>query len=151
MLSRAALKRMWFASIAHCFDAQNLPGSTPGHFVSSGPFSRLFRSNSVDLIFDARCTERGAASVPLGRLHLETDAPWCSIKRTHAGHKHTRPMGWDEVKKERWQPSSLVKDRCEPAHILQVAQVLAHTLGVDEAALAAQAYANSARVFRLQQ
>ena len=69
MLSRAALKRMWFASIAHCFDAQNLPGSTPGHFVSSGPFSRLFRSNSVDLIFDARCTERGAASVPLGALN----------------------------------------------------------------------------------
>ena len=44
------------------------------------------------------CSLRSAANlatavrVPPSRLHLETDAPWCSIKRTHAGHAHVRPL-----------------------------------------------------------
>ena len=68
--------------------------------------------------------------VPLHALHLETDAPWCSIKRTHAGHSHVRPLysatsgaPWAEEKKERWRVDALVKDRCEPCHIVHVLQV----------------------------
>ena len=90
-----------------------------------------------------------AAAVPLGRLHLETDAPWCGVKRTHAGYSHVRPNpAWPEAKKEsKWAPGHVVKDRCEPAHIAHVLQVLAAARGDDEAAVAAAATASSERVF----
>jgi TatD DNase family protein len=93
-----------------------------------------------------------AAKVPLDRLHLETDAPWCGIKRTHAGAEHVRPSAWEEVKKEKWEEGCRVKDRNEPAQIEQVLQVLAAARGggeEEEAAVAAAALANSIRLFRL--
>ena len=88
-----------------------------------------------------------AARVPLDRLHLETDAPWCGIKRSHSGFAHAQPVAWPEAKKEKWAAGSLVKDRCEPCHISQVAQVVAAVRGADATAVAAQAYANSRCVF----
>ena len=90
-----------------------------------------------------------AAQVPLGALHLETDAPWCGIKRTHAGHAHvTRPVEWPEAKKpEKWAEGHVVKDRCEPCHIGHVLQVVAAAMGVDEAEVAEAATRNSERRF----
>lgn len=88
-----------------------------------------------------------AARLPLDRLHLETDAPWCGIKKTHSSFKHVQPAPWGEVKKEKWVEGSCVKDRCEPGHITQVAQVIAALKQVDPAVVAEQAYENSLRVF----
>jgi len=90
-----------------------------------------------------------AAQVPLGALHLETDAPWCGVKRTHAGHAHvTRPVTWPEAKKpERWADGHVVKDRCEPCHLGHVLQVVAAAMGVDEAEVATAATSNSERRF----
>ena len=109
-----------------------------------------------------------AAKVPLSALHLETDAPWCAIKRTHAGHAHTRPLldpatgaPYLEVKKEKWQSGAVVKDRCEPCHIVHVLEVVsgarraaAGSAGKDERAaaeeeerVAAAAHANSVQMF----
>jgi TatD DNase family protein len=109
---------------------------------------------------------RVAAQVPLDRLHLETDAPWCSVKRTHAGFPHVRPLilpisgdgGKEvkEVKKEKWETNACVKDRCEPCHIHHVLQVLSgikfegsgsSPAADEELRLAEAAYANSMRVF----
>ena len=101
-----------------------------------------------------------AARVPLGALHLETDAPWCSIKRTHAGYEHVRPLvpssalasggeTYPEVKKEKWVAGATVKDRCEPCHIVHVLQVISgeRKAEADEATIAAAAYENSLRMF----
>ena len=101
-----------------------------------------------------------AARVPLKALHLETDAPWCAIKRTHAGHSHVRPLidaataePYEEVKKEKWTAGACVKDRCEPCHIVHVLQVVngarsAHgEADTEEERVAAAAYANSMRLF----
>merc|ERR1740139_136456 len=89
-----------------------------------------------------------AAQVPLCALHLETDAPWCSVKRTHAGHAHTRPVAWPEAKKAaRWEEGHVVKDRCEPCHLVHVLQVVAAVRGEDEAVVAAAATHNSVRRF----
>jgi TatD DNase family protein len=66
--------------------------------------------------------------IPLNRMHLETDSPWCSIKRTHASFRFTKDAD-SNVKKEKYHPEEgstvLVNGRCEPRNILQVAQVIA--------------------------
>jgi len=85
--------------------------------------------------------------LPRGRLLLETDAPWCSIKGTHAGHGFVRSR-WEEVKKpEKWEEGLCVKDRCEPCHLRQVLEVVAGCRGEDPLELAAEVLANTERVF----
>ncbi len=54
-----------------------------------------------------------------------------------------------QVKKERWAEGCVVKDRAEPCHVSRVLRVVAASRGADEADVGAQAFANSARLFRL--
>ena len=88
--------------------------------------------------------------IPLSALHLETDAPWCSVKRTHAGFKYTRPLPFDVAKKaSAWVEGTCVKDRCEPSHITQVLQILAAVRGESEEEICEASARNSERVFHL--
>eukprot|EP00741_Cyanophora_paradoxa_P022682 tig00021493_g21905.t1 len=84
--------------------------------------------------------------IPPERLILETDAPWCDIRPTHAGYKHVLTQ-WPSVKKEKFERGKTVKNRTEPCHIRQVAEVVAGVRGEEPAALAAAAYENSMRLF----
>ena len=54
-----------------------------------------------------------------------THRPRCTVKRTHAGHGYTRPLAWPEAKKAaKWEDGHVVKDRCEPCHLVHVLQVI---------------------------
>eukprot|EP00931_Biecheleriopsis_adriatica_P100729 TRINITY_DN75982_c0_g1_i1.p1 TRINITY_DN75982_c0_g1~~TRINITY_DN75982_c0_g1_i1.p1 ORF type:complete len:407 (+),score=86.53 TRINITY_DN75982_c0_g1_i1:179-1222(+) len=69
--------------------------------------------------------------LPEERILLETDAPWCGIKASHAGHGFVKST-WDEVKKpEKWEEGRCVKDRCEPCQLRQVLEVVAGCRGTD--------------------
>eukprot|EP00116_Pleurobrachia_bachei_P000176 sb/3460438/ len=76
------------------------------------------------------------ASIPTDRLMIETDAPWCGIRNTHAGSKHLPPSSWESKKKEKWMEGCIVKDRCEPCQITQVLDVVAAVRGEDPFELA---------------
>ncbi|KAJ2845119.1 hypothetical protein IWW36_004920, partial [Coemansia brasiliensis] len=66
-------------------------------------------------------------SIPVDRLMIETDCPYCDVRRTHAGYRLLEQAsiagGWtapDSKKKERWASDSTVKGRNEPCMIRQV-------------------------------
>ena len=66
--------------------------------------------------------------IPLARLQIETDGPWCEMRASHASSKYMEgapQIGSKAVKKEKFQTGSMVKGRNEPATIVHVAHVVA--------------------------
>ncbi|KAI9759976.1 MAG: hypothetical protein M1835_000267, partial [Candelina submexicana] len=70
--------------------------------------------------------------IPLGRMMLETDGPWCEMRPSHASATHLTdaPALPKAVKKERWVEGCMVKGRNEPCAIGRVAHVVAAVKGV---------------------
>ncbi|EDO48973.1 predicted protein, partial [Nematostella vectensis] len=85
-------------------------------------------------------------TIPSDRLLIETDAPWCEIRPTHAGFKYIQTK-FDCKKKERWEKGFCVKSRNEPAHIVQVLEVVAASRGENIQELADTIYANTDKLF----
>jgi TatD DNase family protein len=98
--------------------------------------------------------------VPLDRLLLETDAPWCEIRPTHASHQFlgkALPAGivprWpDTCRAEAFVEGAMVKSRNEPCGMVRVFEVM-YALRRDEVKspeeLAEIVWANTCRLFRV--
>jgi len=89
--------------------------------------------------------------LPLEKLQIETDGPWCEIRPSHAGHKFLSDMPPQPkaVKKEKWVEGCMVKGRNEPAAIIQVAHVIAKVKGITVEDVCEAAWNNSIRMFGL--
>lgn len=98
--------------------------------------------------------------IPLSRLMLETDAPWCDPRSTHASHSHTQSFKQTNpdlhslyqpasVKKEKWKPDAMVKGRNEPCVIGLVAATVASVKGVPIEQVAQAAMYNTRWLFHL--
>ncbi|KAL5367900.1 hypothetical protein CPHLJ_6g250 [Cryptosporidium parvum] len=63
-------------------------------------------------------------NIPLDKLHIETDSPWCDIKPTHSSY-HLIETHFPQVNKpSKWEEDKLIKGRNEPIKIIQVAEIL---------------------------
>lgn len=51
--------------------------------------------------------------IPIERLMIETDSPYCEIRSTHAGNNFVKSV-WPSKKKEKYDQESIVKGRNEP-------------------------------------
>ncbi|KAL3628136.1 hypothetical protein CASFOL_027182 [Castilleja foliolosa] len=67
--------------------------------------------------------------IPLERLMIETDSPYCEIKNTHAGISFVKSL-WPSKKKEKYDSESIVKGRNEPCLVRQVLEVVAGCKGI---------------------
>lgn len=114
----------------------------------------------VDLGFDIGIngcslkTEENLAvvkEVPLDRLQIETDGPWCEIRPSHASSQYLKdaPAIPKAVKKEKWQRGLMVKGRNEPTTISLVAHVIARVKGITVEEVCDAAWKNSTTMFGL--
>ncbi|KAG2435241.1 hypothetical protein HXX76_007319 [Chlamydomonas incerta] len=100
-------------------------------------------------------TEENLAVVgglPLERIMLETDCPWCEIRPTHAGRKHVSAEALAGVggakDRKKFAAGCQVKSRNEPANIRQVLEVVAGAKGrADLEAVADVIFGNTERMF----
>jgi len=64
-------------------------------------------------------------AIPVEKLMIETDAPWCDIRKTHASFGMVASH-WPQVgKPDKWKPDACVKGRNEPCMLRQVLEVVA--------------------------
>ncbi|KAL1822563.1 hypothetical protein DCAR_0310382 [Daucus carota subsp. sativus] len=85
--------------------------------------------------------------IPIERMMIETDSPYCEIKNTHAGISYVRSL-WPSKKKEKYDEQCLVKGRNEPCLVRQVLEVVAGCKGIaNQDELSTTLYHNTCRVF----
>uniref|UniRef100_A0A803QN40 Uncharacterized protein n=1 Tax=Cannabis sativa TaxID=3483 RepID=A0A803QN40_CANSA len=85
--------------------------------------------------------------IPIEKLMIETDSPYCDIRSTHAGNTFVKSV-WPSKKKEKYDGESLVKGRNEPCLVRQVLEVVAGCKGIsDIEQLSRTIYHNTCRVF----
>ncbi|CAG7818948.1 unnamed protein product, partial [Allacma fusca] len=83
--------------------------------------------------------------IPNDKLLLETDAPWCGMRPSHAGSKYIQTKF--EAAKKTWSETTMYKQRNEPQTILNILEVVAGLKSMDAGALGAQVYENSVNLF----
>ncbi|ORY88049.1 tatD related DNase [Leucosporidium creatinivorum] len=98
--------------------------------------------------------------LPLDKIMIESDCPWCEIRPSHASHPHLSTITSSithshleplyippSVKKERWTSGKGVKGRNEPCSTGQVAWVVSQLKGVSVEEVAEQTYRNTCELF----
>ncbi len=87
--------------------------------------------------------------IPLDRMMIETDAPYCEVRNTHASIKYLKDKFFKAKDKKKFHKNFLVKGRNEPCKIVEINQIVANILEIDEFELAQTCYENSVNFFNV--
>ncbi|KAK5584751.1 hypothetical protein RB653_006368 [Dictyostelium firmibasis] len=88
------------------------------------------------------------SKIPINRLMIETDAPWCDIRKTHSSFKYIK-TNFPSVKRDKFKLGSCVQNRNEPCNIINVLEVIVGLNGGDDKIeeISEQIYKNTINVF----
>ena len=84
--------------------------------------------------------------LPLDRILMETDCPYCDVKRTHAGYHYVKTL-FESRQEKKFEKGFQVKGRNEPCNIIQVAEVIAGCKGVHVSDVIDACYRNSLQLY----
>jgi TatD DNase family protein len=87
-----------------------------------------------------------AKDLPLDKILLETDCPYCEIKSSHAGFSHIKTT-FEKKTDKKFEFGKMVKSRNEPCQIIQVAEVIAGAKGIGVEEVANACYQNSLALY----
>ena len=85
--------------------------------------------------------------LPIDKILLETDCPWCDIRRSHAGGGLIQ-TNFPSKQEKKYEDGCCVKGRYEPCHIIQVAEVIAAIKGISVQEVANASRKNAYKLFR---
>ena len=88
------------------------------------------------------------ALIPLDRIMLETDCPWCEVRPTHAGYSLIETSFPTKKDAKKWAKDHLIKGRSEPCQIVQIAEIVAKVMKVELSELSTAAFDNSKKLLK---
>ena len=84
--------------------------------------------------------------IPLERLHIETDSPFCDIKQNSAAFKFVNKKSLG-LRLPKYKPDTQVMRRNEPCNIIDVATIVSKINQIDHFAIIQTVYKNSHNLF----
>ena len=87
--------------------------------------------------------------IPLDKILLETDCPYCEIKNTHTSMKYVTTKFEPKKQEKKYERGKMVKGRNEPNQIIQIVEVIAGIKNVSVEEVATTCYENTCKLYGL--
>lgn len=87
-------------------------------------------------------------SIPLSKIVLETDGPWCDIRPSHASFQYVQTK-FPTKQEKKFEMGCCVKSRTEPCHLVQVAEVVAGVKGISVEEVKEVCWNNTHNLFQM--
>ena len=79
----------------------------------------VLKVSSIDSSLKTEANLKVATQIPVEKLLIETDAPWCDMRQTHASFKYIKTV-MPTTKPQKFKLGTMVKGRNEPCAIMYV-------------------------------